>query len=103
MPDDWVRNELLAALDSGKPIIPILLDPLTQMPDKEGLPEALQPLMDPGPQGSSPQAVTLRDDHWEEDLDALVRHLIKAHKFPEAEPAVLKPPKVVTIEPLTGC
>jgi pterin-4a-carbinolamine dehydratase len=94
MPDDWVRNELWAALDSGKPLIPILLDPLTQMPAKAGLPEALQPMR-------NYQAFTLRNDHWEADLDALAQHLIQAYKFPEAEPAVVKPDKVVTIEPLT--
>ncbi|MGA2687352.1 MAG: 4a-hydroxytetrahydrobiopterin dehydratase [Candidatus Korobacteraceae bacterium] len=94
MPDDWVRNELLAALDSGKPLIPILLDPLTQMPAEAGLPEALQPLR-------NYQAFTLRNDHWDPDLDELVRHLIETHKFPEAEPRIQRPDKVVRIEPLT--
>lgn len=34
LPDDWVRNELLTAIASGKPIVPILLGSLQELPPK---------------------------------------------------------------------
>ncbi len=42
-PDDFVRNEILTALDLGIPIIPILVEGM-QMPAKESLPGDLQRL-----------------------------------------------------------
>ena len=38
LPNDWVRNELLSAIGAGKPITPILLGSLPDMPPAEGLP-----------------------------------------------------------------
>ncbi len=72
--DDWVRNELSIAIESGKPIIPVLLDPVKNMPPAEALPAALAAL-------SSYQTYTLRDDHWDSDLDDLVGLLVKNYGF----------------------
>jgi pterin-4a-carbinolamine dehydratase len=94
MPDDWVRNELLAAIDSGKPVIPILLGPLPNLPPAEALPDRLERL-------STYQAYSLRDDHWDSDLNDLVRLLIDRHEFKEADRKVLLPTPEVSIKPLT--
>ena len=44
-PDDFVRNELEAALQYNKPIIPILVDG-AEMPRRDTLPDSLQPLLE---------------------------------------------------------
>ncbi len=89
-----MRNELLTALQAGKPVIPILLAPLPSMPDKGGLPDELRAL-------SECQAYTLRDEHWEADLNELVRVLVDKYNFREAEKRVVLPQPEVTIPPLT--
>lgn len=94
IPNDWVRNELLAAIYSGKPVIPILLGPLLHMPSAEALPEQLRPLVDY-------QAYSLRDDHWDSDLNDLVRLLVDRHEFKEADQKVRLPQPQVTVKPLT--
>ncbi len=93
MPDDWVRKELAAALKPGKTVIPILLTPLTAPPVVEALPDALSGL-------DLSQAYSLRDDHWEDDMNGLVRLMIDRHRFTEA-PQPLFPPREVTVTPLT--
>ncbi len=94
MPDDWVRNELVAAFDSGKPIIPVLLGNLQTMPTGDALPDVLKPL-------GTYQAYTLRDDHWDSDLYDLVRLLVDRHEFKEVDRKVILPNPEVTIKPLT--
>jgi pterin-4a-carbinolamine dehydratase len=94
MSDDWVRNELLAAIDSGKSIIPILLSPLLEMPAADGLPDGLRPLR-------AYQAYGLRDDHWDSDLNDLVRLLVDNHGFKEADRKVVLPTPAVSIAALT--
>lgn len=95
IPDDWVGNELLAAIDSGKPIIPILLGSLLTLPPKEALPDRLRPLLDY-------QAYGLRDDHWDADLNELVRLLVEKHEFKEADQKVRLPDPQVTMKALTA-
>jgi pterin-4a-carbinolamine dehydratase len=94
MSNDWVRNELLAAIDSGKSIIPILLSPLLDMPATEGLPDSLRPLR-------AYQAFSLHDDHWDSDLNNLVRLLVDDHGFKETDRKVVLPTPAVSIASLT--
>ena len=84
LPDDWVRNELSTAIDSGKPVIPVMLGSLTSMPPAPALPEALRPLV-------SHQAWSLRDDRWDSDLNDLVRLLVEKYEFKEVDQKVRLP------------
>jgi hypothetical protein len=63
-PDDFVRLEIQAALDSGKPLIPLLVGG-ANMPAEAVLPPALAPL-------ARRQAVVLSDGNWRGDVDRLV-------------------------------
>ena len=92
--DDWVRNELAVSIDSGKPVIPVLLGSAMNMPPSDALPTPLNSL-------SSYQAYSLRDDHWESDLSDLVQLLIEKHGFKEAEKRVVLPAPEVTVLALT--
>ena len=94
MPDDWVRNEIQHALESGQAIVPLLLAPLTNMPPAEALPDQLKPLLEH-------QALSLRDDHWESDVNELVRLLTGTYEFHDAERQVRLPRPEVTLAPLT--
>ena len=94
MLNDWVRNELLGAIDSAKPVTPILLGALPAMPPAEALPDRLRPLVEY-------QAYSLRDDHWDSDLNDLVRILVEKHEFKEADRKVRLPHPQVTVKPLT--
>lgn len=94
MSNDWVRNELLAAIDSDKPIIPILFGTLLDMPPADGLPDRLKALRDH-------QAYSLRDDRWDSDLNDLVRLLVDKYQFKEADRKVVLPTPAISIEPLT--
>ena len=42
--NDWVRNELIGALQRRIPIVPIVINHTANLPDPEGLPPPLQPL-----------------------------------------------------------
>lgn len=63
-PADYVRQEIVAALTSGKPIIPLLLNGAT-MPRDTALPEALRPL-------TRRQALNLADVSWKADVIRLL-------------------------------
>src|SRR5262249_22474692 len=65
--DDWVRTEVLHALAHKRPLLPLLVSQAT-LPAREGLPPALAPLL-------NHQAFEMRDDHWQADLQALLRAL----------------------------
>jgi len=65
--DDFVRQEIQAALDSGKPLIPLLVSGAT-MPAEADLPEAIAGL-------SRRQAVVLSDSNWRGDVERLVASL----------------------------
>ena len=56
---DYVRIEIATALGLGKRLIPILLQG-AELPAADALPEDLRPLL-------RHQAITLRDDAWNED------------------------------------
>ena len=65
--DDYVRREVAAALATGRPVVPVLVDD-SNMPEAADLPEELRPLL-------KRQAIAVRDVAWSEDLDALVGRL----------------------------
>jgi TIR domain len=69
--DDYVRAELVAALASGTRVIPVLVGG-AKMPDPAELPDDLRPL-------TTYQAVTLRDESWQRDVDGLIGGLGGKH------------------------
>lgn len=65
--DDYVRQEVVAALDSGRPVVPVLVGE-SRMPEAHELPADLRPLL-------KRQAFSVRDVAWSDDVDGLVRRL----------------------------
>lgn len=63
-PEDYVRLEILAALASSKPVIPLLVNGAV-MPSETDLPEALRAL-------ARHQAFTLTDANWKADVVRLL-------------------------------
>jgi hypothetical protein len=84
LPDDWVRNELLVAIERGTTIIPVLVGGSATLPPAEALPLKLRPLL-------NYQDYSLRDDHWDQDLDQLSRLLTVSHGFREVDQRVPLP------------
>jgi hypothetical protein len=74
-PDDYVRRELARALERGATVVPVLVGGAA-LPAGHDLPDDLQAL-------AQRQAVSLRDQTWRDDVDALVRSL---HGEQAAEP-----------------
>ncbi len=66
-PDDFVRQEIQAALASGKPLIPLLVGGAT-MPAEADLPAAIAGL-------TRRQAVVLSDSGWRGEVERLVANL----------------------------
>ena len=67
-PDDWVRREIAIALDLSRvSVIPVLVGD-AELPTSEQLPEPLRAL--PGR-----QAITVRPDRFEDDVDNLIEHI----------------------------
>lgn len=75
--NDFVRQEIQAALESGKPLIPLLVGGAS-MPAEADLPAAIAGL-------SRRQAVVLTDGNWRGDVERLVASLSKL--LPDAEVA----------------
>jgi pterin-4a-carbinolamine dehydratase len=94
LPTDWVRNEILSAVNAQKPILPLLIGTGCEMPPPEGLPGELQPLL-------NHQALRLRDERWDDDVDALVSTLVKNYAFVASERRVVLPQPEVQIPPLS--
>jgi hypothetical protein len=69
---DIVRAEVLAALERGLRVIPVLVDD-TPMPRPEALPEPLRPL-------SALSAVALRHDSFEQDMDRLIDAILRRRR-----------------------
>lgn len=80
-PDDFVRMEIQATLNSGKPLIPLLVGG-AKMPSEADLPPALAAL-------ARRQAVVLSDGSWRSDVERLVASLQSA--IPKASKAPIKP------------
>ncbi|MGH9280483.1 MAG: TIR domain-containing protein, partial [Acidimicrobiales bacterium] len=66
-PDDYLRQEIAAALDRRILVVPVLIGP-AQMPDRETLPDRLAPLADH-------QALRLSDEGWDDQVVRLIRRL----------------------------
>jgi cytoskeletal protein RodZ len=66
-PDDFVRIELVSALDQGKQVIPVLVGE-TQMPRPEDLPEPLRPL-------ARRNAMRLTHERFRADMAGLIKAL----------------------------
>lgn len=66
-PDDYVRRELARALERGATVVPVLVGEAA-LPAVQDLPDDLRAL-------AQRQAVSLRDQTWHDDVDALVRSL----------------------------
>lgn len=67
-PDDYVRREVAAALDSDKRIIPVLVGG-AEMPGEDDLPAPLKPL-------SRRNGMVLRDAGFEQDFDQLLNAIL---------------------------
>lgn len=88
--DDWVRREILFALNSNKKIIPTFVRGARQ-PPKEVLPKDIDNLF-------SFQSIELRRDYWQHDVQLLLAQFPKSvqekqvgkdseiHPYPEAPP-----------------
>jgi pterin-4a-carbinolamine dehydratase len=94
LPNDWVRNELTAALDSAKPAIPILIGSVLSMPPPEALPFELARLCEF-------QQYGLRDERWDADLNGLIDLLVERYGFKETEVSVRLPEPQIRLQPLT--
>jgi hypothetical protein len=68
-PDDYVRHEVRAALQSDVRVVPVLVDD-AELPSAAALPEDLAPLV-------RRQAVSVRDESWHRDVDDLINRLEK--------------------------
>jgi hypothetical protein len=66
-PEDQVRSEVLSALASGKPVVPVLVGEAS-LPSEDQLPDELAPMV-------RRQAVELHDETWSQDVEVLVRRL----------------------------
>ena len=91
---DWVRREIQTAIETGIPIVPVLLQG-GKLPDNpEALPDPLIPLL-------SYKWYTLPDEEWDNRLRGLLRHLEKDHGFISNEVKVEYPNPEVDVFPLT--
>jgi pterin-4a-carbinolamine dehydratase len=87
------RNEIVHALNCGKPIFPLLVAGADSMPPLEGTPAELRGLL-------NHQKVQLRDEKWDHDLNELVHVLETTHGFVDNQKPVALPEPEVKIEPL---
>lgn len=65
--DDYVRRELVTALERDLPVAPVLVGGAS-LPAPHEVPDDLRPLL-------QRQATTLRDETWRQDVDHLLRSL----------------------------
>jgi pterin-4a-carbinolamine dehydratase len=89
---DWVRNEIIHALNCQKTIIPVLVAG-AEMPPRDGLPHDLHGLL-------THQAILLRDEKWDIDLNELIRVLRSEHGLVDNQKPVVMPQPEVKIKPL---
>lgn len=64
-PDDYVAGEIAAALESRRPVFPVLVEGAT-MPREEDLPQRLASL-------SRRNAITITDERWQADVTRLAK------------------------------
>jgi pterin-4a-carbinolamine dehydratase len=77
-PQDWVRREICHAIDSKIPMIPIMIEDVSDLPLGAGLPKRLKPLL-------RHQRLTLCNERWEDDMRCLVETLVSAYAFRRTE------------------
>jgi hypothetical protein len=88
-PHDYVRLELVTALERRDVrVIPVLIEGAS-MPPVESLPEPIRPL-------ARKQAVHLRDDAWDHDVDRLASAIAGAGPTPATRPPASFPAVPVT-------
>ena len=87
--DDWVRQEVEAALQSNAKVIPVLVDGATDI-DAERLPESMRELASRNFVEISP-----KETHWHFDTDRLIEEIRVA------DPGLAKPPEEKKL-PLSG-
>lgn len=85
-PDDWVRQEIMMAIDLRIPILPLLIGGTQTLPHAEGLPPQMVPML-------QHQSLSLRDDHWDADVTTLANFLASEYGFPEPRAPVLPSPE----------
>jgi hypothetical protein len=84
--DDWIRAEIVTALQRGIRVVPVLVDG-AELPAASELPEDLQPLL-------RRQALELADARWASDVARLVEGL-RALPGLALKPTVATPPSPV--------
>ena len=93
---DWVRKEIIYALDNNLKIFPLLVSN-AQLPEAEGLPKQLRPLL-------SYQSFNLRTEHWQNDVAQILNKLEQVgfvRTYPQIRyPKPRKYPKALTDEEL---
>ena len=91
-PHDYVRLEIVNALSRRDVrVIPVLIEGAS-MPPEESLPEAVRPL-------ARKQAVHLRDDAWDHDVDRLVSAIAEVTRTPVTPPSLAPPPAGFSLSP----
>jgi pterin-4a-carbinolamine dehydratase len=71
-PSDWVRKELLHAIEKGTPIVPIVINHAQNLPDAAGLPPKLRSL-----HLAQARVLHLDPAEWRADLLVLSRELLR--------------------------
>jgi len=91
-PHDYVRLEIVNALARRDVrVIPVLIEGAS-MPPEESLPQAVRPL-------ARKQAVHLRDDAWDHDVDRLVSAIAEVTRTPVTPPSLAPPPAGFSLSP----
>jgi pterin-4a-carbinolamine dehydratase len=90
-PNDWVRKEIEVSLARDLPIIPVLVN-RAKLPPPEALPESIVGLLDR-------QAIELRDEHWADDLEPLIKRLASPPIQIPQRPGPAVPTKIPSMVP----
>lgn len=92
---DWVRQEVLVALDDHKAVVPLLIGGVTALPPVDALPARLGPLL-------SQQQYILSDSKWDDDVHSLSQILTDRYGFRLLDQNVVYPlPEKVNEPPLS--
>lgn len=94
-PEDWVRLEIESALKANKPIIPLLVAGLEQLPPAAALPESIAGIL-------NYQWLMLRDERWDRDFAELVEVLESEYGFIDNQLSINLPEPQVDISALSA-
>jgi pterin-4a-carbinolamine dehydratase len=81
-PKDWVRKEIIYALDNNLKVLPVLVSNAS-LPESEGLPKTLRPLL-------NHRAFHLRTEQWEADIAQLL-NILEQLGFVRTRPTIRYP------------